>query len=163
MFIQYYIMNYSDSNELFPVVDEEGNEISSAPRRVCHDGKSKLLHPVVHLHLFNEKGELFLQKRAITKDLLPGYWDTSAGGHVSHGESIEEALKRDRFKGMELDFSRAFDRLYLNLGLCNAGANLYLGKRELTRLILADLREFSSGKPFEQELKDYIENCNASI
>jgi hypothetical protein len=78
-------------------------------------------------------------------------------------KSLEEALKRDRFKGMELDFSRAFDRLYLNLGLCNAGANLYLGKRELTRLILADLREFSSGKPFEQELKDYIENCNASI
>ena len=95
MFIQYYTMNYSDSDELFPVVDEEGNEISIATRSVCHDGKSRLLHPVVHLHLFNSKGELFLQKRAMTKDLLPGYWDTSAGGHVSHGESIEEALKRE--------------------------------------------------------------------
>jgi isopentenyldiphosphate isomerase len=80
--------------EIFPVVDEEGNEISLAPRTVCHDGKSMLLHPVVHLHLFNEKGELFLQKRALTKDLLPGKWDTSVGGHISPGEKPEEALKR---------------------------------------------------------------------
>jgi isopentenyldiphosphate isomerase len=54
-----------------------------------------LLHPVVHFHLFNEKGELFLQKRAKTKDLLPGKWDTAVGGHVSPGESVEEALKRE--------------------------------------------------------------------
>jgi isopentenyldiphosphate isomerase len=85
----------TSSEEMFPVVDEEGNEISCAPRSVCHDGKSMLLHPVVHLHLFNKRGELFLQKRATTKDLLPGKWDTSVGGHVSPGESAEEALKRE--------------------------------------------------------------------
>lgn len=81
--------------EIFPVVDEDGKEISRASRDVCHDGKSMLLHPVVHLHLFNEKGELFLQKRASTKDLLPGKWDTSVGGHVSPGETPEEALRRE--------------------------------------------------------------------
>jgi isopentenyldiphosphate isomerase len=59
------------TEEWFPIVDEEGNEISRAPRSVCHDGKSMLLHPVVHLHLFNRQGELFLQKRAMSKDLLP--------------------------------------------------------------------------------------------
>ncbi len=88
-------MKNSDSEELFPVVDEEGNEISCAFRSVCHDGQSMLLHPVVHMHLFNGKGEVFLQKRAMTKDLLPGFWDTSVGGHVSPGESAEEALKRE--------------------------------------------------------------------
>jgi isopentenyldiphosphate isomerase len=81
--------------EMFPVVDEDGNEISRASRNVCHDGKSMLLHPVVHLHLLNEKGDLFLQKRASTKDLLPGKWDTSVGGHVSPGETPEAALKRE--------------------------------------------------------------------
>ncbi len=82
-------------NEIFPVVDEDGKEISRASRDLCHDGKSMLLHPVVHLHLFNEKGELFLQKRASTKDLLPGKWDTSVGGHINPGETAEEALRRE--------------------------------------------------------------------
>jgi len=88
-------MNNHDTDELFPVVDEEGNEISIAPRSICHDGKSKLLHPVVHFHLFNRRGELFLQKRAMTKDLLPGKWDTSVGGHINPGEKIEAALHRE--------------------------------------------------------------------
>ncbi len=81
--------------EIFPVVDEEGKTIGGAPRSVCHNGKSMLLHPVVHLHLFNSSGELFLQKRSILKDIQPGKWDTSVGGHVAQGESIEEALERE--------------------------------------------------------------------
>ena len=89
------MMNPDNHIEIFPVVDEAGNEISTAPRTVCHDGKSMLLHPVIHLHLFNKKGELFLQKRAMNKDLLPGKWDTSVGGHFQPGESAEEALMRE--------------------------------------------------------------------
>jgi len=81
--------------EWFPVVDEEGRMIGSAPRSVCHDGKSMLLHPVVHLHLFNKGGMLYLQKRSITKDIQPGKWDTSVGGHIAPGEKIEDALSRE--------------------------------------------------------------------
>jgi isopentenyldiphosphate isomerase len=55
------------------------------------------------MHLFNNKGELFLQKRAMTKDLLPGYWDTSVGGHISPGESADEALKREAFEELGLN------------------------------------------------------------
>jgi len=88
-------MNYSDPEEIFPIVDEAGNTIGEAPRSVCHDGKSMLLHPVVHLHLFNSEGRLYLQKRGSMKDILPGRWDTSVGGHVSPGESIEKALTRE--------------------------------------------------------------------
>jgi isopentenyldiphosphate isomerase len=88
-------MKNSSPEELFPIVDESGKTIGEAPRTVCHDGKSKLLHPVVHLHLFNSEGELFLQKRSLTKDIQPGKWDTSVGGHVSSGESIEAALFRE--------------------------------------------------------------------
>lgn len=101
-------------DELFPVVDEDGNEISIAPRSLCHDGKSKLLHPVVHLHLFNCAGDLFLQKRAMTKDLLPGKWDTSVGGHISPGESVEEALKRETMEELGLrKFKFQFIKKYI--------------------------------------------------
>lgn len=79
---------------MFPIVDENGNIISAATRGECHNG-SKLLHPVVHLHVFNSQGEIYLQKRPEWKDIQPGKWDTAVGGHVDLGESIEIALKRE--------------------------------------------------------------------
>lgn len=85
----------NDNNqELFPVVDLSGRVIGSATRGECHGG-SMLLHPVVHLHLFNSRGELYLQKRPLWKDIQPGHWDTAVGGHVDYGESVEEALRRE--------------------------------------------------------------------
>ncbi len=79
---------------MFPVVDEEGNIISAATRGECHNG-SKLLHPVVHLHVFNSKGELYLQKRPAWKDIQPDKWDTAVGGHIDLGENVEQALMRE--------------------------------------------------------------------
>ena len=88
-------MNQDNNKEMFPVVDEEGNIIGAATRGECHNG-SKLLHPVVHLHVFNSRGELYLQKRPEWKDIQPGKWDTAVGGHVDLGESVEQALQRDK-------------------------------------------------------------------
>lgn len=113
--IDIFILNMKNKpEEWFPIVDEDGKEISRAPRSVCHDGKSMLLHPVVHMHLFNANGEIFLQKRALTKDLLPGYWDTSVGGHIAPGEKIEDALKREALEELDLtDFNYMFIRKYI--------------------------------------------------
>ncbi len=79
--------------EMLPVIEPSGLVIAEAPRSWCH--KEGLLHPVVHLHLINRQGEIFLQKRSPSKDLFPGYWDTAVGGHVSFGESLEAALLRE--------------------------------------------------------------------
>jgi len=87
-------MTQDNKQEIFPIVDAEGHTIGSATRAECHNG-SKLLHPVVHLHLFNSKGELFLQKRPEWKDIQPGKWDTAVGGHIDYGETPEDALRRE--------------------------------------------------------------------
>lgn len=85
---------HDNEEEMLPLVDEQGNITGAATRRECHNG-SKLLHPVVHLHVFNSRGELYLQKRPVWKDIQPGKWDTSVGGHIDLGENVDRALHRE--------------------------------------------------------------------
>ena len=88
------ITRKDNSAEMLPLVDECGTVIGSATRGECHDGK-KLLHPVVHLHLFDSAGRLYLQQRPLWKDIQPGKWDTAVGGHVDYGEDVGCALSRE--------------------------------------------------------------------
>ncbi len=83
-----------NSEEIFPVVTPDGTVIGKATRGECHSG-SKLLHPVVHVHVFDKEGRLYLQKRPSWKDIQPGKWDTSVGGHVDYGEEVMAAALRE--------------------------------------------------------------------
>lgn len=83
-----------NQQEIFPIVDDEGTVIGSATRGECHSG-SRLLHPVVHLHVFNSQGQVYLQRRPLWKDIQPGKWDTAVGGHIDYGESPSDALRRE--------------------------------------------------------------------
>lgn len=106
-------MLQDNSEEMFPIVDESGSIIGKATRGECHGG-SGLLHPVVHLHLFDADGSIYLQKRPEWKDIQPGRWDTAVGGHVGYGESVEEALKREVSEEIGLtDFAPVFETRYV--------------------------------------------------
>lgn len=83
-----------NKNELFPIVDETGKVIGSISRGEAHNG-SRVLHPVVHLHLFDSQGRLYMQLRPKWKDVQPGKWDTACGGHIDYGETPEQALRRE--------------------------------------------------------------------
>ena len=80
--------------EMLPLIEPNGLVYGQAARSWCHSG-TKPLHPVVHLHLVDRFGRIYLQKRSMTKDLLPGYWDTVVGGHITYGELAAEALYRE--------------------------------------------------------------------
>ena len=82
------------ADEIFDVVDESGKFIGQATRAQVHADKS-LIHRSVHIHVFDSAGRLFLQKRAEDKDIQPGKWDTSVGGHVDAGETPEQAAVRE--------------------------------------------------------------------
>lgn len=90
-----------EDDEMLPVVDENGLVYGQARRSYVHGG-SKLLHPVVHIHMLNHMGEFYLQKRAAGKDFYPGYWDSAVGGHVGFGESVAEALLREAQEELHL-------------------------------------------------------------
>lgn len=83
-----------DPFEMLPLVNERGVTVGKATRKECHNG-TKLLHPVVHLHLFNSDGALYLQKRPDWKEIQPGKWDTAVGGHIAFGEPVGDALRRE--------------------------------------------------------------------
>jgi isopentenyldiphosphate isomerase len=100
------------SEEILQIVDREGNPVGTAPRSECH-GNPQLIQAVVHLHLFNPTGRLYLQKRAATKDRYPGRWDSSVGGHVAPGETPDQAIRRE-----------AREELGLNLGVPGEAAGL---------------------------------------
>jgi isopentenyldiphosphate isomerase len=100
------------NEEWVPLVDEKGKVTGQAPRSEVHNG-SKLLHPVVHMHVLNTKKAILLQKRPKTKLIQPGKWDTAVGGHISAGESLEQALKKEVREEIGLkDFSAKLQKIY---------------------------------------------------
>jgi isopentenyldiphosphate isomerase len=83
------------SEELFDIVDEQGNVIGTAPRSKCH-GDPSLIHRTAHVFVFHPDGNsILLQLRRKDKDIQPGKWDTSVGGHLDHGEDYETAAYRE--------------------------------------------------------------------
>jgi len=99
------------NEEWIPLVDEKGKVTGQAPSSKVHDG-SRLLHPVVHLHVLTLKKAILLQKRPESKLIQPGKWDTAVGGHISAGETLEEALKKEAYEEIGLkDFSAKLHKI----------------------------------------------------
>lgn len=142
--------------EIFPIVNTAGETIGKATRKECHSG-SKLLHPVVHLHIFNTAGELYLQKRSINKDIQPGKWDTAVGGHIDYGETVETALSRETREELGItDFileklgSYVFESL-IEKELVNSYKTIYNG------IITPNKNELDGGKFWKlREIKEAI-------
>jgi isopentenyldiphosphate isomerase/intracellular septation protein A len=100
------------NEEWVPLVSDDGKVIGQAPRSQVHNG-SKLLHPVVHLHVLNKNKSILIQKRPTSKQIQPGKWDTAVGGHISAGETLEQALKKEAFEEIGLkDFSAKLQKVY---------------------------------------------------
>jgi isopentenyldiphosphate isomerase len=98
--------------EWLPVVDDSGKILGKITRPEAHKG-IKILHPVVHLHVVGPNKTLMLQKRPMSKTIQPGKWDSSVGGHVSFGESLETALRREAEEEIGLiDFSAKLMKAY---------------------------------------------------
>ncbi|HUS52109.1 MAG TPA: NUDIX domain-containing protein [Candidatus Bathyarchaeia archaeon] len=83
-----------DEKEIFDLVDQDDQVIGQATRGECHRDKS-LVHRCIGILVFNDQGMLFLQKRSLSKDLQPGLWALSVGGHPKSGQTYKEGAKKE--------------------------------------------------------------------
>ena len=91
----------STAGEQFPVVDQNDRICGSASRAEVHG--NNLLHRAVHILIFNEAGEVYLQQRSRWKDRHPLKWDSSAAGHVTGGENYDETARRELKEELGID------------------------------------------------------------
>ncbi len=84
---------YNPAEEIVQIVDRENREVEALPRHIMR--ARGLIHRACYILVFNDHGELFLQKRTASKDLYPSCWDVAAGGVVLAGESYEESAERE--------------------------------------------------------------------
>src|SRR3569832_681309 len=98
------------NEEIFDVVNEHDEVIGHKARREVH--RLWLMHRAVHVRVFNAGGQVFLQKRSMTKDRQPGLWDSSASGHVDTGETYDACAIRELREEIGLVLSEPPERLF---------------------------------------------------
>lgn len=75
------------------IVNEYDEVIGQDTRKHIHDNHE--IHRGVHVLVRNSKGDVLVQRRSLSKDYYPGYYDISVGAQVSSGESYEDAARRE--------------------------------------------------------------------
>src|SRR4051812_29126058 len=98
------------SEEIFDVVNEVDEVVDKRPRSEVH--RLGLMHRAVHVLVFNARGEVFLQKRSMTKDRQPGLWDSSSSGHLDTGEAYDDCAIREVREELGLRLDSAPLRLF---------------------------------------------------
>lgn len=98
------------SEELLDVVDKDDNVVAVNTRGEIH--ARGLMHRAVHILVFNSRGEVFLQKRSMSKDEQPGKWDSSAAGHVDSGEGYLDCARREIGEELGIETAQEFETLF---------------------------------------------------
>ncbi len=83
-----------NQQELFDVVNEADELVGQTRRGQAHRDP-RLIHRSVQILVFNQLGDLLLQRRSASKDLFPGYLCASASGHVASGDDYATTAARE--------------------------------------------------------------------
>lgn len=107
------------------IVDEQNQELEAVPRSVMR--RDVLLHRATYVIVENSKGEILIQKRSMSKDVYPGYYDPTTGGVVKAGETYEENVVREIYEEIGVtgvDPKMLFD-FRMNAPYCNVWGRVY--------------------------------------
>jgi isopentenyldiphosphate isomerase len=112
-----------NSEEYFDLVDEQDRVTARARRGEVHARGWR--HRAIHVLVFNRAGNIFLQKRSMTKDMSPGLWDSSCSGHVDSGEGYDVAARRELGEELGLLLDHPPPR-WFRLEACEATGNEFV-------------------------------------
>ncbi len=136
-------------SEYFWVVDEEDHVIGKETREKCHN--TKLIHRSVYIFLNNSKKGIFIQKRSMMKDLYPGYYTSSASGHVTFGETYDQAALRELEEelGVKAQLKRIgkfkcfseMDNEISTVYLCNYDGDITINEDEISHGLFLNLKQ----------------------
>jgi len=122
----------SESEDLI-LVDANDKETGFLSKARAHDGQG-VLHRAFSVFLFNDKGEMLLQQRAVSKRLWPGYWSNSCCSHPRRGESMRVATRRRLRDELNIDaeleyvYKFMYQAEYGELGSEHELCHVYLGR-----------------------------------
>lgn len=94
------------------LVDENDNPVGAANKMEAHQKGS--LHRAFSIFIFNSKGEMLLQQRALNKYHSAGLWSNTCCSHPAPGEETSTAAQK-RLKeemGFEVPVKKIFDFIY---------------------------------------------------
>lgn len=123
----------SSEAEQLILVDENDSETGFLSKAQCHDGAGQL-HRAFSVFLFNDAGELLIQRRSSLKRLWPGYWSNTCCSHPRKGESMPIATRRRLYDELHIEsdlefvYKFAYQAEFGEAGSENELCHVYLGK-----------------------------------
>ena len=126
-------------DEWVQIVDARNRPVRAAPRALMR--AQGLRYRASFIYVFNQAGHVYLQKRAATKDMYPGWFDAAAGGVLRPGERyIDNAIRETEEELGVVDAPlEALSQFY-----CEDGSNRVWG--QLFRLTHEGPFEFVDGE-----------------
>ena len=94
------------------LVDEHDDMVGIMDKMEAH--RQGLLHRAFSIFIFNSKGEMLLQQRAMSKYHSAGLWTNACCSHPMPGEKTEDAAQRRLMEelGFETSIEKIFDFTY---------------------------------------------------
>lgn len=128
-------------NDPLILVNHQDEVIGSMEKADCHLGKGHL-HRAFSIFIFNQAGDVLLQKRSQQKFLWPTYWSNACCSHPRVGESDEDAAKRRLFEELNINSNLKFlykfeyKSSFKDIGVEHEMCSVWIGKAEPSDIVV---------------------------
>ena len=115
--------------EYWDLSDDESKKVGTIERsQPVPEGLNRL---VVHICVFNSKGEMLIQQRSASKKSLPNVWDMTLGGCVQAGETSRQGAKRELSEELGLNFDFSNERPFFTINFKSGFDDFFIIEKDI--------------------------------